>query len=271
LAIASIAAVAALIVAYRWRMNAGPPAIASTFESTRDTVPDRSPTNLDSGAVEPPSDSIREAVPAAARSPAESKPTGSTPDTAMLLVRTIDKLSREPLAGIAVEAWRNGDAGDPWQGSDPSASRADPARPPVTDENGRAELEVPPGIDLTVGAHGREMECEARFMEVPSLRRGERRELLVELGRGDDLQLFGRVIDAVESKPIRGAVVRVCVAGFGGERRDRNSEKLSQTTTDANGSFELRLPSWRHPFVRVEADGFGVAVLRRPEGRYPRS
>lgn len=266
LAIASIAAVVAVIVAYRSMRSVGSSTASSALAGTREPLSDLSLPNLDAGSGNGrPADALRESVPASIGSASEPgsdvvKHSGA----AVLVVKAVEGRTHEPISRIQIRPWRK-NGGDLWLGPG-GLSMDDLASTPLTDKDGLAEVAVPPEIDLTVAVRGQGVECQDRFVEVPSLRVGERRELLVELACGNDLRFFGQVIDAVESQPIAGAKAFVSIAEPSANARDRNSSKLSRTTTDANGRFELALPSWKHPFVRVEAEGFGLVVLRRLDG-----
>jgi hypothetical protein len=195
----------------------------------------------------------------------ETKTVEPSSPTATLLVRTVDKQTGKPLSGVRVYGSTKEDDGASSSDDEVESSKGDFAHPPTTDEDGRAELFVPAGADLSIWVHGGRTECESKDMDVPSLRSGEQRDLLFELRTGDDLRVFGRVVDAAGDVPIHGADVRVSRAGFA-DSDDRRVEILSRVTTGADGRFEVRLPSWKQPFLNVEADGFGVAVARHCEG-----
>jgi hypothetical protein len=255
---ASILAVVVSIAAYLWAPRSGSPN-APAFGEARQIAPDPSSARLDAGAVESwHSSSEREALPAPGPPTAPSRA-----DAAVLVVRTIDNRTRQPLSKISLRAWKTEDGGGAWLGSNTATSNGDLERPAVTDEEGRAELELPAGIELTLSVGEPTGDCDWKSLELSPLQPGERREMSVELICGNDLGFFGRVLNATESKPMPGVPVRACVYDY--DAYDR-VQTLSRATTDANGVFELRMPSWRHSFVRVEADGFGVSVLKRLAG-----
>jgi hypothetical protein len=94
--------------------------------------------------------------------------------------------------------------------------------------------------------------------------------VVVELATGDDLHVFGKVVDD-GGAPIAGARVLVVraepsIAPEPAPRIGRARTILSRPTTSPEGEFELRMPSWRQAFVRVEAEGFALATLRRCDG-----
>ncbi len=185
-------------------------------------------------------------------------------------MRAVDKKTHDPLSGRLVSGRRKDDTSEPVEpDEEPRASKGDLEHPAVTDMDGRAELEVPSGAELVLLVRRSKLEVDLgnRFVGVPSLRPGERRELLVQIENGKDVRFFGRVVDAAAGSPIAGALARLCIAASGGrEPRAWRNEELTRTTTDANGGFELAVPEWSGPFVRIESEGFSIAVLRRFDG-----
>jgi protocatechuate 3,4-dioxygenase beta subunit len=267
LLIATVAAVAAMIVAYRSTQGAGAQANSLSTGSSREAASDGSTATLDGANAElRPAEEIREAVPSAQPSISEASGGAPNSESALLLVHVVDSQGHEPVRGVLVSGRKKGDGRDSviWSVPDPK-SKGNFRNPPMTDENGRVELDVASGFDLFLILHGQNSECEEKIVTVPSLRPGERRELRAELDCGNELRVFGSVVDVSGSKPIGGALVRACLASVNGGS-DRHSWELKRTTTDASGGFEVRIRSKVHPFVRIEAGGFGAAILRRLDG-----
>src|SRR5215831_1057152 len=124
LLIATVAAVAAMIVAYRSTRDADHPANSLSSGSTRDTPSDRSTASLDGADIESrPSEPSREAVPSTVPSNSGSKAASPSSESALLLVQVVDSQSHEPVRGVLVSGWKKGEGRDSviWSAPDPKS------------------------------------------------------------------------------------------------------------------------------------------------------
>ena len=268
-AVAAFAVVVGLVIVYRSLGSRELEAPRGNVEESRSRVAEGSSSSLEAASIPGArTDTAREAIVGDAGDRAEESKPESPSGTATLQLLVFETKTRAPLKGIRVLASKQKDHSGRWMDPGGVSFRGDLEHPPVTDEDGQATLVVPAGFDLRVWARDEDGNTESKTLDVPMLRAGEERELRIDLLLGDDLVLFGKVVDAANA-PIGGAAVRVCVGGAflpGNDHRDRNSEILSRATADADGLFEVHLPSWRRPFVRVEAAGHAFAVVRRCAG-----
>jgi carboxypeptidase family protein len=131
------------------------------------------------------------------------------------------------------------------------------------DDQGVVRLPVPTGVPLRL--HVQRPSCEdggATDIDVSSLARGESREVPVELPAARHLDFWGRVVAEDGGQPLGGARVRISSGGrmmINGRWVDLLP--ISETETDGNGLFELRVPSWKHLDGNVDAAGYGPIVF----------
>jgi protocatechuate 3,4-dioxygenase beta subunit len=195
-------------------------------------------------------------------------PVGTAPSPASaatdatLLVRVVSKSTREPLARIRVNLFRTevegGDSSTNVPGTSGSLSQR-----PITGEDGRVEFAVPSGIACALWTRAEDGQAGFDIVEVPALGPGERREQTIELAAGFDLRFVAKFVSDEDREPIAGARARVVRSdgSFSSEGWRWRSQVLSETATGADGILDLSLESWKRAHVRVEADGFGMALV----------
>lgn len=186
--------------------------------------------------------------------------------TATLVARAIEKQTGAPLARVRVWA-RPARAGSHTSGYIDGTQGTMHAAP-ITDEEGAVEIEVPPGVDLQVSAEGEDGQVGQATRFVAGLDAGERREVVLGFATYADLHYFGRVLAREDRSPVAASidVVRyeTTFTSFGDEPLESGStgSVLAETTTDANGLFELRIQSWRQPDVQVQSPGFATVLVQ---------
>jgi hypothetical protein len=215
-------------------------------ESASSNAPEPAP-ELGLAAPEPRASAAVPEVPPAPPQPADAAP------RATLLVRVVSASERTPLARARLTITSEDPALD-RPSVDVNGTHGSLAESPLTDAEGRAEFELPPGAAFTLWTlwiQGGEIAAEAGPRPIPALRPDERREMLVELATGNDLRFCGRVVRRTDRTPVSGARVRGTDA---------------EITTDSDGRFGLQVASWRPPSLRVEATGFGLSVVTPTKG-----
>jgi hypothetical protein len=139
------------------------------------------------------------------------------------------------------------------------------AESPRSGPAGTVEFGVRSGIDLVVQARSERGEAKPMSLDIPALHALERREVLVEMDVDDDIHFQGLVLAAETRAPIAGASVFLELddeSEFDFTlSRSSDSLRTPAVVSDAGGRFELKSASWRHPRVRVEADGYAPAFL----------
>jgi hypothetical protein len=194
---------------------------------------------------------------------------GPSTDTPQLSIQVLEKTTRTPLAGVRVVLV----PATPEPGDEAaervSGSRGDLHKAPITGRDGRVLFELPPALDLELSAYvadGPRPESQA----LSFFRPGERRELVLELRRIDEMHVVGKVVSAASGDPIAGARVKLIEAQLddsGSSAGPWIRRDLGQATTGSDGRFDLSLSTWRSPHLRVEADGYGLR-LADPSGNH---
>ncbi len=191
---------------------------------------------------------------------ADSIPTGQTaPDVSLLIVSVVSKADGKPLASVRVSAHLA--SVEDYRFDEIAGTHGDLGHAPISDEHGRVEIEVPPGEMLEVEASSRIESCGSSTTEVHALGAHERREIELRVPCGDDLRFFGRLLDRETKLPVSGASVRMMRSnGFTTDDLEHVVLKVRaalEVRSDAGGRFDLALPSWASPYLRIEADGYG--------------
>jgi len=218
---------------------------------------------------------------------------------ATLVVRCVAQSTRAPLEAVRVALT----ARDLALATNPVAvDRASGVigESPVTDASGEIRVGVPSGLELELETSSTRKEIGAAVLVVAALDPDERRTVVVELPFGDDVHVCGLVLDSGGRRPIAGASVTAMTieidssdaagdsaskgpaaptptSGASPVAHDSNAPPLpanrasseqpcASTTTDAQGRFELSIASWRGPYVRVSAVGFGIALADLASG-----
>ncbi|HEX6883466.1 MAG TPA: carboxypeptidase-like regulatory domain-containing protein [Planctomycetota bacterium] len=184
---------------------------------------------------------------------------------ALLLVRAVDQRSGDSLPSVRVSVrlqHARSSSSRHVQGSRGSLDAS-----PLTDAAGRAELEVPAGVELRLTARGADENVGRVEVEVEPLARGERRELVLEVPTGNDLHFFVRVLAHEDRAPIAGAQVELLRASTRTTSVDgkETSRAVLETIvveglTDEEGRFDAWLRSWSVRDLRVRAPGYGLVL-----------
>ena len=185
----------------------------------------------------------------------EERPDGSS-GTLRVLVRSRDR--GEPVGDVRLFLVPTGPGGSGSTHVDGAKARL--GESPVTGADGLAELEVEPGQRYILKAlpHGFSYEG-VMDVRIKALAPGETREIALELPALDDLLFVGRVVAADTDQPLAGASVTVNACNLSGR---------NQTTADADGYFEARVPSAGAYYAMAETPGFarGIAGIVRGHG-----
>jgi hypothetical protein len=148
----------------------------------------------------------------------------------------------------------------PVRDASQSSARSDEATPSIeaerTDEDGPVEFEVPPGVSYALRATRAGIYDDVAEQSVPALSPAETREIVLELPTAD-LPFVGRAVAAETGEPLPGA-------SFSIDRSLRGS-------TDENGYFEARVPSWKALWVTLVAPGYARAVAGTRRGHESRA
>jgi hypothetical protein len=169
------------------------------------------------------------------------------PATLRVLVRS--KSDQRPIAGVHVSL-----APAKLEGlrtlAETSAARGGIDAVLTTGDDGRVEFEAPSATDLVLRGYGKIGAAGSASADVAALSPGETREITLELPTGDDLVFCGRVVDRETRASIASAWIDVKDANGG-----------HSITSDLDGRFELALAKWKRPALRVEAEGYGPALV----------
>ncbi len=163
----------------------------------------------------------------------------SRPAVLHVSVRSAD--TGEPVERVYVSAW------------DAEGRRMLSGQAVETDEEGTAELEVPPHIEMIVSAQGLSAAGDARAVVAP-LSEGETRALALEVSTEITGRFRVRVLDGETRAPIGGALVGLA------ESWDGLDEGLA-ARTDGAGLATVTFHAWRGLPVLVQAAGYGPAGL----------
>ena len=138
-----------------------------------------------------------------------------------------------------------------------------PCSCPVTDADGRVELEARAGEESTIVANVLETVHASREVRpVPALEREQRRELEIKLRTRDDLRWFARVLDDATDAPLPGAIA-VWDAGS------------RSAVGAADGMLVIDFAAWQTTRLEVEVPGYlkQTVTLERghdgPERAFP--
>lgn len=209
----------------------------------------------------------RESAVHAARTEASTKAAKpSEGPVATLVVLAVDKASRAPLPSVRISIQLAPPASS--SSTRVHGSKGTLGTAPVTATDGRVEFELPLGVDLKLFARGADEHMGSVSYDVSALTLGERRQLTIEFPTGNDLHYWGRVLARDDKSPIAGAKIELIRGESwstqvnGGEPEWHWKETLlTEHTTGSDGLFELWLPSWKHPDIRIQAPGFAVVLV----------
>ncbi len=193
------------------------------------------------------------------------KPVESAPDelaqTATLEVLVVAKETGAPLEKVRVSLVPKD--GGAWLGEDVDRANGSVHDVLITGGDGLATFEVPTETSFTLNTLSKLGGPSTAQLEVAALAKDEHRSLRVELLTRDDLHFFGRVVATDGGSPIAGAsiVQQVDLRSVGVER-DSPDPNAKPIVTGADGIFELSAASWRPRTVRIEAHGYGRALVQ---------
>ncbi len=138
---------------------------------------------------------------------------------------------------------------------------------PCTGADGRASLEAPTGVELTLVAFDEVEQTTTRLHKIPKLNPGEQRDLTIEIPSRKDLHSFALVLARETRQPIVGAFARLLSpsvtwdAGLKVRPPATSSPQPTQATSDAAGILDLWAVSRDSRQVAVGAKGYAPAVL----------
>jgi len=198
------------------------------------------------------------------REPKEAAEAPTAEGKALLLVRAVDQGNGEalPRVRMSLRPQRGGSSFSRHV----SESRGSLGTSPLTDAEGRAEFDVPAGVELRLTAQGADEHVGRAEAEVEPLARGERRELVLEIPSGNDLHFFVQVLAREDRTPIAGAHVELLLASTrttsvdGRETSTVLETIVAEGLTDEEGRFDALLRSWSVRDLRVRAPGYGVVL-----------
>jgi hypothetical protein len=137
---------------------------------------------------------------------------------------------------------------------------------PITAKDGEVEFDLPSGCDFEVTATGEKDDVGTSTTVVTSLQKGERRTVTIELQVGKDMQFHGRILSREDHAPVSGAKVIVIQGNSDPSSSDEDHDQpepvsLDESRSDIDGRFEVAAASWVDACVRVDAKGFGLALV----------
>lgn len=142
-----------------------------------------------------------------------------------------------------------------------------------SDDTGVVEYEVPANKDFRLSTFGDSSLVGAAHLDVAKLNAGERRDVRLEVVTQDDLAFHGRVVSSADRSPLAGAHIEVVSAhssfvSMGSEpgHEEWSKKNIAEAMSTSDGYFELRLATWKHPHLRVEADGYALALVIPTKG-----
>lgn len=184
-----------------------------------------------------------------------------------LVLRVIARDTREPLEGVGVSITLA--RGGEYVVNPPPAEKGNLNERLVTDAAGVAVFELPADLACHALLGGRRDDVGRVELTVAPLTPGERRELAVELPVGPDVHFVGRVLDDA-GQPMGG--LPVVLPDNRGMLVDGEvvAPEYARTSTDGEGYFELDGRSWARTPVRIDAPGFGRALVALTEGHETR-
>ena len=184
-----------------------------------------------------------------------------------LVVRLVAKETGNPVRNLSVEVQpKKLEDGFSWKDTRKSKGTIHESLRP--DEQGVVEFTVPAGQEFEVMARdSREFEGRANS-DVLAFSAGERRELKLEISTQADLEYYGRLVGSTDGAPIPGARIRVIKASSsfvssGDEDGHEvwSSRTLEETISNSDGSFHLAILSWKHPYLRIDAEGCSTRIV----------
>lgn len=216
------------------------------------------------GAREPLPEPEVTPAPASEREPAEGEALADEEGEprAWLLVRCVAREDGKPLAGLALvlaPAERFGS----WTGLGAVGSLFPGAADvgPRTDADGRVELEVEPGVELSLFVRAMKLPVGQEPVTVPALAADERRELELEFLTRDDRHWYGLVLDDESGAPLGGASAD-WVHAAGPEVPGGRSQAIAA----ADGLLALEFASWWASWATITSPGYFPGCVQLEAG-----
>jgi hypothetical protein len=188
--------------------------------------------------------------------------------TATLIVHVVAKETGKPLDAVSVTLWPEKPTRRITHGVNRSSGTLYEGLRPGDD--GTVEFtSVPTGEALRVHVGSISRAAGSAQKELDPFMPDERREVRIELVTQNDLTFFGRVLARADQKPIaRARVLTEHDTGFSQHEpdghvmpNDPERAAMRETLTDSDGYFELSVAIWNGPHARIEADGYGLAIV----------
>ncbi|MFN0007311.1 MAG: hypothetical protein ACKVXR_05335 [Planctomycetota bacterium] len=232
-----------------------------------DPVPPRGG-DSERGIDEPISQSSDRAGPLLTADPAHEREIATAPDAqptaALLLVRVTERGTRAVVEGASIALDPFGPGENPGEEDDPSQILLNPAdeTDAHTDNLGEALIEVPSGIRISMRVRCRGPAVGRSDHPIPALEPGERREVLVDLACGEELEHWVRAVTGSREEPLAGASVRLLFAGapLPANATSPGDSGEPALHTGSDGLARLKVPSWKSALARIDARGYGPRI-----------
>jgi hypothetical protein len=179
---------------------------------------------------------------------------------ATVKVRVSSTSTHQPVAAMGVTLTKLGDGG--WTSL--KESKGHLGEQVQTGADGWCELAVPSGQALELHVDKDDESAGSLEQAVEALGPGEVRELDVSVPTQFDLHFFGQVVTA-EGSGVAGARITFFQTSMSeGENEEwiEHETAVFEARADAEGRFDLELPSWRSLSTRAEAEGFTRTLFR---------
>lgn len=151
-----------------------------------------------------------------------------------------------------------------WTSLHVEGSKGKPGESPQTDANGRAEFELPLGVEYTLDVWARGSEFGPAQLDIAAMNRPETVEVVLQVPTAHDLRFVGRVLAAETRKPLLQAKVSIMDPRSDpsdDEESPSEQRPLVDAQADTEGYFDLLLPSWQEVHAQVTAPGYSTVLL----------
>jgi hypothetical protein len=189
------------------------------------------------------------------------------PPEGTLVVHVVAKETGSPLRSVRISLRpKNPQEGFTW--TDVKKSKGTIHQSLRPDELGVVEFAVPLGQDFELSATDETDRMTRAEQDVPALLVSQKKGVCLEVKTQEDVVFCGRVVRSTDASPIPGARIQAVQAQSSFVSRDDEpshevwtKRTLSETVSDSDGRFTLRLASWKQPHVRIDADGSASRVI----------
>lgn len=169
-----------------------------------------------------------------------------TPATkgALVKVLVVDAANHQPVVGAAVRAmFDDGVRGHSFERT--QRSRGKPFEILLSDQDGRVEIEIPPGVPSSVDTYSVDDSSGHASVDVPPLEEDAIHDVLLAVPVGRDMPFWLKLVDAETRHPLPG--VRVS--------ETQGDEASQPCTSDESGLALFQARSWQQSNLRIEAEG----------------